>query len=83
MALKVVDLDAKKAVELSKKELEYVKKDERTIGEYTLSEIKTYCNNTICDKCDPKIREFCEKLLNNEGGYMPAYWDLDDKLSNV
>lgn len=83
MALKVVDLDAKKAVELSKEELEYVKKDEKTLGEYTLSEIKTYCNNTICDKCNPKIREFCHKLLDNEGGYMPSYWDLDDKLSNV
>ena len=83
MALKVVDLDAKKEAEMAKNVIQEPNNGGKTLGEYTLSDIKTYCNNTICDKCDPKIREFCEKLLNNEGGYMPSYWDLGDKLSNV
>lgn len=83
MALKVIDLDAKKEAEMAKNVIQKPKDGGKTLGEYTLSDIKTYCNNTICDKCDPKIREFCEKLLNNEGGYMPAYWELGDKLSNV
>ena len=83
MALKVIDLDAKKEAEMTKNVIQEPENDGKTLGEMTLSEIKTYCNNTICDKCDPKIREFCEKLLNNEGGYMPAYWELGDKLSDV
>lgn len=83
MALKVIDLDAKREAEKAKNVIQEPKDDGKMLGEMTLGELKTLCNNTICDKCNPKIREFCHKLLDNEGGYMPAYWELEDKLSDV